>query len=146
MEKKTIEYYNFHEDLQPEILKNLNELLVAEGIEPMRDLHGGTIKDGKWVSVLESRDYRNYWHVYIELWGERIRNDSFDEAYFPHVDNDEEWNYLYERAEKFAECRTYEHSDPKWPRHLVTAMRKMIKDNELVKDPDGELVLIKWSW
>lgn len=146
MTPKTITYYNFIEDLQPEILKNLNELLAADGIEPLDNLHGDSFKDGKWVSVTESKDYRNYWHLYLDLWGEHVRNDSFDEVWFPHVDNEDEWEYLYETALEFGQQIHRPTTDPTWPKHLVTAVRKMIADHDLVKDQDGECILIKWSW
>ena len=143
MTPKTVEYYDWFEDLQPIILANLNEILAGKGIDPVRDLHGGSFKDGKWVSVSDSRDYRNYWHVYLELWGERVRNDSYDEVYYPWSDDDEEWAYWYEQAEKFADIKRsgYPHTDPKWACDLVTAVRKMCRDHDLY-----EGVLIKWSW
>ena len=143
MTPKTVEYFDWFEDLQPVILANLNEILVSKGIDPVRDLHGGSFKDGKWVSVSDSRDYRNYWHVYLELWGERVRNDSYDEVYFPWCDDNEEWAYCYEQAENFADIKRsgYTHTDPKWACDLVTAVRKMCRDHDLY-----EGVLIKWSW
>jgi len=145
MQAKTTQYYDWN-DIEPEILKNLNELLVADGIDPIPDLHGGTFKDGKWVGILESNDYRNYWHVYLELWGERLYNDQYQVVYFDHPDN--EWSYSYEIAEKFCskDRSGYDHSDTNWARHLVTAVRKMLKDNNLITDPDGEEVVIWWSW
>ena len=83
MKSKSVDTFDWMEYVQPELLKHLNELLVAKGIEPLRELHGGTFLDGKWVGVLESNDYRNYWHAYLELWGERLRNDSYQSVYFP---------------------------------------------------------------
>ena len=61
MTPKQADYYDWFEDLEPIVLANLNEILVGKGIEPVRDLHGGAFKDGKWVGILESKDYRNYW-------------------------------------------------------------------------------------
>lgn len=141
IQPKTTEYYDWFEDLEPIIIANLNEILVSKGIDPVRDLHGGSFKDGHWVGVLESRDYRNYWHVYLDLWGERVRNDSFDTAYYPWCNDDEEWAYWYGQAEKFAQRGSYEHSDPRWACDLVDAVRKMCRDHNLYED-----VLIKWSW
>jgi hypothetical protein len=143
MTPKTVEYYDWFEDLEPIVLENLNEILVSKGIEPVKNLHGGAFKDGKWVSVLESKDYRNYWHAYLDLWGERVRNDSYDEAYYNWCDDDEEWSYCYEQAEKFGDVKGsgYNHSDPKWACDLVDAIRKMCRDHNLY-----EGILIKWSW
>jgi len=142
------DYYDWAYDLKPEIIKNLNELLVAEGTEPLTDLHGGKFLNGKWVSCLDSKDYRNYWHVYLELFAEGLRNDQFLVTYFPHPDNDEEWDYCYNLADEFCEKKRsgYEHSDPHWARHLVTAVREMLKDNDMIKDIDGESLTIWWSW
>ena len=147
MKVRTSEYYNWAEDFQPEILKNLNELLVADGIEPLKNLHGGTFKDGKWGHRgADINDYRNYWHVYLELFGEGLSNDQFQVVYFDHPDND--WEYWYSLAEQFADkARSgYDHSDPKWACHLVTAVRKMLKDHNLITDPDGKALTIWWSW
>ena len=51
MEKHTVEYYDWINDVGPKILAKLNDLLVAKGIETLRELHGGTFKDGKWESA-----------------------------------------------------------------------------------------------
>ena len=115
LKPEMIATYDWMDDIEPIILKNLNELLVAEGIEPLRDLHGGCFKDGKWVKPLDSDDYRNYWHVYVELFGEKLSNDNYQVVYFPHPDDDEGWDYLYGLADKFASGSTHKHSDPKWP-------------------------------
>jgi hypothetical protein len=143
MTPKTVEYYDWFEDLQPIILANLNEILVSKGITPLHDLHGGQFYEGKWERVNGHSDYRNYWHAYIDLWGERVRNDSYDEIYFPWCDNEEEWKYWYERAEKFGDVKRsgYVHTDPKWACDLVHAIRKMCRDHNLY-----ESVLIKWCW
>ena len=75
MNSKEITTYDWIEDVGPEILKNLNELLAAKGVEPLEDLHGGLFLDNKWVGVSDSSDYRNYWHAYIELWGEKLHSN-----------------------------------------------------------------------
>ena len=143
MTPKNVEYYDWFEDLEPIVLANLNEILVSKGIEPLEHFRGGAFKDGKWVGICDSEDYRNYWHLYIDLWGGRVRNDSYDEVYFPWCDDDEEWEYWYEKADKFCDVKRsgYVHADPQWGRDLVTAIRKLCKDHNLY---DG--VLIHWSW
>ena len=73
MKTKQVTVYDWIEDIGPELLNNLNTLLVAKGIEPLKSFHGGTFLDNKWVGVLESKDYRNYWHGYLELWGEHLQ-------------------------------------------------------------------------
>lgn len=143
--KRTLEYFDWIQDVQPEILKNLNELLVKDGIEPLKQLNGGTFKDGKWVSVMDSNDYRNYWHLYLDLWGEHLTNDQFQVVYFPF---EHEWEYAYERADKFCskERSGYEHSDPHWGRHLVTAVRKWIEENVESDEYGSMRVVFWWSW
>jgi hypothetical protein len=145
MKTNTIQTYDWMNDVGPELLKNLNELLEAKGIEPLRDLHGGLFKEGKWVGFGEdTRDYRNYWHAYLELWGERLHNDNYQAMWFPEHDNDEEWDYCKERLHEWSngEYRTYNHTDPDWTDDLVTAMRKLVVEHF----PNDEEIVFKWSW
>ena len=144
MKTTIIEAYDWMEDVGPELLKNLNELLVVKGIEPLPDLHGGAFKDGRWVGVLESKDYRNYWHAYLELWGERLHNDSYQSMWFNEVDNDEEWDYCKERLREWANhpYRSYPHSDPNWTDDLVDAMRRVVKEHF----PEDREIVFKWCW
>lgn len=142
MRTQTIQVYDWMDDVSPELLKNLNELLVAKGIEPLHDLHGGAFLDGKWVGVLDSKDYRNYWHAYLELWGERLHNDNYQAMWFPEHDNDEEWEYCKERLLEWSSDRTYEHTDPNWTDDLVTAMRKLVTEHF----PDDKRIVFWWSW
>lgn len=146
MKSKSFEFYDWKEDFEPELLKSMNEILVSEGIDPISQIYGGTFKDGKWVSCVDSNDYRNYWHIYIELWGENLNNDQYQTTYFPHPDNIEEWDRLTLMAIDSAVRRTYEHSDPTWPRHLIYAVRKVLKDNNMIKDPDGDSITFWWNW
>jgi hypothetical protein len=141
MKTTTVEVYDWMEYVGPELLKNLNELLVAKGVEPLRDLHGGSFKDGRWVGVLESDDYRNYWHSYLELWGERLHNDNYQAMYFPEHDNDEEWEYCKEQLREWAVSH-YKPTDPNWTDDLVTAMRKLVVEHF----PNDEEIVFKWSW
>lgn len=142
MKTTTIEVYNWMNDVGPELLNNLNELLEAKGIETLRDLHGGAFLDGRWVGVLESKDYRNYWHAYLELWGEKLHNDSYQSMWFNEHDNDEEWDYCKERLREWSGDRTYNHTDPNWTDDLVDAMRKVVKEHF----PYDEEVVFKWCW
>lgn len=141
MKTTTIEIYNWMNDVGPELLWNLNELLDAKGIESLRDLHGGAFKDGKWVGVLESKDYRNYWHAYLELWGEKLHNDSYQSMWFPEADNDEEWDYCKERLREWA-ISHYKPVDPNWTDDLVDAMRRVVKEHF----PNDEEIVFKWCW
>lgn len=141
MKTKTIETYDWMEDVKPELLKNLNALLVAKGIEPLKDLHGGSFLDGKWVGVMESRDYRNYWHAYVEMWGEGLRNDSFQNVYFNDPNDDIEWDWYKESLRKWA-IQQYRPTDPNWTDDLIIAMRKLVKEHF----PIDEEVVFKWSW
>jgi hypothetical protein len=139
-----MEYFDWMEDVGPAILQNLNELLVAKNIEPLVQLCGGSFKDGKWVGILDSKDYRNYWHVYLELFGEGLRNDQYQVEYFPEVEDD--WYRCYELADKFCEEQQrsgYDHTDPHWARDLVTATKKWVDENV---DPHNPKVTFWWSW
>jgi hypothetical protein len=149
MKTQTVETYDWQEDVEPELLKNLNELLVAKGIEPMEQLHGGAFLDGKWVGISESRDYRNYWHAYIELWGERLHNDSYQNQWFNDADDDEEWEYCINRLREWSAKPTngHVHADPNWTDDLVNAMRKVVKEH-FPKDEKhgGHPVVFWWCW
>lgn len=144
MNSKEITTYDWIEDVGPEILKNLNELLVAKGIEPVHDLHGGSFKDNKWVDISDSRDYRNYWHAYLEAWGENLRNDSYQSTFFPEHDNDKEWESWKEYLRNWANhiYRNYNHTDPNWTDDLVDAVRKTARENF----PDDERITFWWCW
>lgn len=144
MKAKSLSYYDWFDDVEPQILTNLNEILVGKGWEPVDSLHGGAYKDGKWVSISESKDYRNYWHVYLEIWGENIRNDNYDEVWFPNIDNDEDWDDLCAAAER--RSKHHPTTDPKWPIDLVNAVRKMLRDNGRCKDPESQCIVFWYSW
>ena len=150
MKPNKVETYDWMEDFGPTVAQNLNELLIAEGIDPLpqkNTLHSGLFKDGKWVGFGENtNDYRNYWHAYLELWGDGLRNDNYQVVYFPHWNNDEEWDYISDRAEKWTTDGQYKHSDPGWARKLVTAVRKTLKENIEPEDEDGYKIVFWWCW
>ena len=136
--------YDWQQDVEPILRANLNELLVAKGIEPLADLHGGQFYENKWQRVEGQTDYRNYWHAYIELWGERLHNDNYQAVWFPEHDNDEEWEYCKERLRGWANhiYRNYKHVDPNWTDDLVTAMRKVVVEHF----PNDERIVFWWCW
>jgi hypothetical protein len=144
MKTQTIETYDWMEDVEPELLKNLNELLAKKGIDPMEQLHGGAFLDGKWVSVSESNDYRNYWHAYLEVWGEKLHNDSYQTVWFNDPDDDEEWRWYKEHLREWSSKPTngYKHTDPNWTDDLVDAMRKVVKEHL----PYDKRTVFWWSW
>jgi hypothetical protein len=150
MKTEQITTYNWQQDVGPELLKNLNEILEAKGIEPLHDLHGGRFKDGKWVGFgIETNDYRNYWHAYIELWGERLFNDSYQNVWFNDADDDSEWDYCRDRLRAWSSgrYRGSAHADPNWTDDLVTAMRQVVKEH-FPSDGTygGHPVVFWWSW
>ena len=131
MKPKTLEYYNWSTDIEPEILKNLNQLLVAKNVEPLKDLHGGYFKNGKWVSSSKSSDYRNYWHVFSDGIGENLRgNDSYAVIQFSH-DYDKNYELWCEDAEK---------NYGAWARDIIMAAQMMAKDYKL----DRTVVYFSW--
>lgn len=145
MKKQTVDYYDWIDDVKPVLLSNLNELLVAKGVQPLQDFHGGSFKDGKWVGVLESRDYRNYWHAYIEVWGEHLSNDSYQVVYFPDPDDDEQWEYYIKLLREWA-VKVYNPTDPNWTDDLVIAVRKLVKENFTVDDSESCRTVFWWCW
>lgn len=148
LQPKTLEYYDWMDDIQDKLLTNLNEILVYEGIEPCKSLHGGTFLDGKWVGVQDPNDYRNFWHVYLELFGEGLSNDQFQVLYVHHPDDNEGWQEYYDLAYEFCNPKNnpYNHSDPNWASHLVTAFRKTLVENITPTSIDGYRLVFWWSW
>lgn len=146
MRKQTVEYYEWIDDVGPVLLANLNELLVAKGVEPVRELHGGKFKDGKWVDILDGDDYRNYWHAYIHLWGKDISNDSFQKAYFPDPGDDDGWQHCTDDLREWV-TKYKTTADPTWTDDLVSAMRNVVKDHFLL-DEHGDYckVVFWWCW
>lgn len=133
MKPRMVKYYDWFEDIEPVILENLNDILVSKNIEPLEDLHGGWFLDGKWVGVGNSTDYRNYWHVFIELWGERIHNGTYVNIYFPETLED--WDYARERAVEYRN---------EWAADLVEAVYKMVQDNPDLNEDWSTLVYFNW--
>lgn len=149
MKTETIETYDWQEDVEPALLDNLNKLLVAKGIEPLDQLQGGRFKDGKWVEYdVESKDYRNYWHAYLELWGEHLRNDSYQETWFDEPDDDDGWENCKEILRNWSKSQyNYVYADPNWTDDLVDAMRKVVTEHFPVNSKWGGCrVVFWWSW
>jgi hypothetical protein len=133
---RTTCYYDWHKDLEPEILLHLNNLLHERGIEPVKSLHGGYLKDGKWVNE-HQETYVNFWHAYLDCWGDDVRNDSFALTHF--AGDDEGW----------ARIRKYvDESRSSVAVLVVDAVRKTIEQNDFPRDWCDELepVLIWFSW
>ena len=137
MQAKTIQYYDWYEDIQPVLYDNLCASLRAQGIDCPDNFRGGWFKDGHWVDVDASADYRDYWHVYLKFWGERIRNDSYVMTYFPPNDP-KEWDGW--RAEAKTEFGP-------WAVDLVDAVHKMLVDHKIYNDDDLDAAILIWfSW
>lgn len=138
MKVKQTDYYDWFEDFEPEVLKNLNDLLAAKGVDPVGDLHGGWLADNiEWRGV-GSGEYVNFWHAYLDVWGEQIRNDSYVVTYFP-PDDQAEWDYCKELIEK--------NNRNKLATLIVDAVQKVVKDNGLYdKHGDCKPTTIWFSW
>jgi hypothetical protein len=145
IKSRDVKVYDWQEHVRPVLLQYLNELLVQDGIEPVRDLHGGHFLNGKWNGPGGSRDYRDYWHAYLEIWGGDLRNDSYQRVHFWHPDYDEEWDYIAERLEEWSVSH-YEPTDPKWTRHLVQAMRRLVREDFPIDSVEGTEIVFWWSW
>lgn len=136
MQVKTVQYYDWLNDVRPVLFDNICASLRAQGMDCPEDLHGGCFKDGKWVGHDVSDDYRNYWHVYIEYWGEGLRNDSYVMTYFPPNDV-EEWEELrFEAVKKYGA----------WAVDLINAVYKMLEDHKIYDRHGDAKMLIWFSW
>lgn len=114
MKTHKLEYVKW-EDVEKELCKNI-------GIDRtyFRDYHNLDKSAGK---------YCDFWHVWIFLWGEHIKNDSYDRYFFSKFD----WEYHNKRAkEKYGE----------WAIKLVDAVKKMVEENFKYE----EEVVIYYSW
>lgn len=136
MKARTVEYYDWFEDIQPKLLTTITETLASQGIAPPPDeFRGGYFKDGQWVDVREG-EYRDYWHVYLNRWGEHIRNDSYVKTYFPPNDPEEWDQHRYEVIKEYGS----------WAVVVLDAVYKMLVDNKLY-DQHGKAVMLIWfSW
>lgn len=136
MKPKTMSYYDWHGDFEPELIKNINELLAKQNIDPIKYLHGGYLKDGKWVDVGQG-EYRNFWHVYLDMFVENLRNDNYVVTYFPD-DSDEDWEYARKSVSKG-------YGD--WAVVVLDAVRKTLKDNGLYdENGDADKIVFWFSW
>lgn len=127
MNPKSTTYYDWFEDIQPCLAKNIG-ITYDQFREYHKVVHPG-YNDIKGYD----RRYYDFWHVWLEFWGERVRNDSYDTAWFQDADYDEEWAYFYETAiEKYGE----------WATKLVDAVRQMVREHGMA---DKEII-IRYSW
>jgi hypothetical protein len=137
MTPKTLEYYDWFEDIEPEIVKNLNLLLADRGIEPVTSPYGGYLNGTEWVGAGQG-EYVNFWHAYVDLWGEGIHNDSYVNTYYP-VNDDTEWNYLKDIL--------IGNNKHKLTLLLVDAVRMMVEEHNFYdENGDCEPIVIWYSW
>lgn len=156
MNLKTIEVCDWTNEFGPAVLDNLNKILVAKGIEPLKELHGGWFKDGKWVNITlhESSEYRNYWHIYADMWGEGIMNGHYQNVYFPNPNNDEEWDFLARYACGYRPNNDANVVYQNWPADLVHAVRMTLKEHFTCEeiggngnfDKDTYRLVFEWDW
>lgn len=108
-------YYNWFNDIQPELCKNIGitENQMSEYV------------DGK---------YRNYWHVWLEIFSEDVQNDTYSRMYFP---DDDDYSCYKAALQKVIDDGRY----GPWAFDLIDAVQKMVNDHNL----HGE-VIIYFSW
>lgn len=115
-------YYDFRTQFEPELLKYLNALLVLEGTDPVQSLHGGLWHQGHWVEEGSEppldREYRNYWHAWLDLWGDRVSNGSYVSTWFPDAGDSVDWQAYFTQAQRRGA----------WARTLVGAVRALTRD------------------
>jgi len=119
MTPKILHYYEW-DDIQVELCKNLN------------------IPETQFRSMSRDDCFRgDCWHVWLSLWGDRVRNDLFDSVWFfpsdEKGDKDGEWGYLEEQAVK-------EYGE--WARAFVKAVEKLVIDHLLA----NKETIIHYSW
>lgn len=135
---KQVNYYDW-EDFHLSMLDHLNKLLVQSGIDPIEDLHGGLFKDGKWVDRNwdwdDGYEYRNYWHVFIEIYGKRVRNNAYCSIPI-YIDDESVALDKQEAIKQYGE----------WATLLVDAVVNMVKENNLADENGLADLLIHYCW
>jgi hypothetical protein len=133
MKSYTVKYYDWFEHIQPELLKTITETLASQGIAPPPDgFRGGYFKDGQWVDTGEG-EYIDYWHVYLNRWGEHIRNGSYVNTYFPPNDPEEWDQHRYDITKEYGS----------WAVVVLDAVYKMLVDHKIY-DQHGEAEMLIW--
>lgn len=129
MKSNTMEYYLF-DDIEEELCNNM-----GIPIDKFRDYHE-IIYPNYEELPMDEQPYCDLWHVWIFLFGDNIKNDSYDSVWFPLPDTgnkDDNWGYTEEKSVK-------EYGE--WSRKFVKAIEKLVADHDL---GDKETV-IYYSW
>jgi len=137
MKSHTVKYYDWFQDVQPTLYNNLCAALTKSGITPPPDFRGGPFKDGKWTDHnTPDYDYIDFWHMYMDVFEEKVRNDSYILTYFP--DNDVvEWDHIrYNAVQKHGKLALA----------LVDAVYKMLVDNKIYDKHGSARMVIWFSW
>jgi hypothetical protein len=131
MKAKRIKYYDWV-DVEAELCKTM-----GIHVDNFRDYHRVVYPDfdTKFKNT-DNSPYYDCWHVWLDYWGEKLHNDSYNLVIFAHPDQDEEWDYLKNDAIK---------KRGEWVIPLMDAIRKLAKD---FGTDDGYLIkMLMWhSW
>jgi len=111
MTPRQITYYNWFDDIQPELCRNI-----------------GITEDE--ISEYVNGEYRNYWHVWLKIFAEDVQNDTFNKMYFPEDNN---YNYYKATLQKLIDTGQY----GPWAFDLIDSVQKMVNDHNL----QGEVII-----
>ena len=87
---KTVEYYDWFEDIQPALCRHLD---IDK--KYFRDYHEVVHPD---YESMKPRPYYDFWHVWLTVYGDNLRNDSYVKVYFGGAEEPSE--YLVENITK----------------------------------------------
>lgn len=131
LKPKQVNFYNWN-DIEPHLHRHMG---VAK--EFFRDYHKVVHPDYDKMPI-SNRPYYDFWHVWLEFWGENIRNDTYVRTWFDHVDDDEAWDRTKENVtKKYGE----------WAILLVDGVRSLQREQGWgTGDEEAEDILIWYSW
>lgn len=125
---KKIAYYDWFKDIEPALCRHLKIKT-----KHFRDYHE-FLYTKKELAAMKEKPYYDLWHVWLELWGDKLLNDSYVNVRYPHPDATEEWDYLKEVVKKG-------YGD--WAVDLIEATRNLCIEQGWTRE---EKIVIWFSW
>lgn len=129
---KTVTYYDYFKDIRPAICRHL-------GIEEKHFRNYHKVVYPNWEELygyhkqLISRPYYDFWHVWLELYGEKLHNDSFVKTNFGMPDEEPSEYLVNQLKEKYGD----------WSLKLLDAVKAL----QIEQGWDGEKDIVIWySW
>jgi len=127
MKPRELLYYDWVDDIKPAIIQHMG--IDSEQFYVWRRLPDPDLTN----PMTHTRIFRNYWNLFIELWGKNIVIGSHIPIRFADPDNDTEWQQLYDHAFIYGE----------WATAIVSGVREMVRENDF---GNKDVVIHFTSW